>query len=144
MIVNHMIQNQLYENDIYYNFCHINDRNIIELKHIYLKKIFSKTANANIIQHMIYIIENSLQISSQIVVDMDLTGITLIDIDKYKYFIQEASIILKHKFPDILNVCYIKNAPFVFSQLIKLFGLFIDKKTQKKMILVDNEIAHTL
>jgi hypothetical protein len=93
---------------------------------------------------MIYIIENSLQISSQIVVDMDLTGITLIDIDKYKYFIQEASIILKHKFPDILNVCYIKNAPFVFSQLIKLFGLFIDKKTQKKMILVDNEIAHTL
>jgi hypothetical protein len=139
-----MIQNQLYENDIYYNFCHINDRNIIELKHIYLKKIFSKTANANIIQHMIYIIENSLQISSQIVVDMDLTGITLIDIDKYKYFIQEASIILKHKFPDILNVCYIKNAPFVFSQLIKLFGLFIDKKTQKKMILVDNEIAHTL
>ena len=93
---------------------------------------------------MIHIIEHSLQLSSQIVVDMDLTGITLIDIDKYKYFIQEASVILKHRFPDILNACYIKNAPFIFSQLIRVFGLFIDKKTQKKMILVDDEIAHTL
>ena len=93
---------------------------------------------------MIHIIEHSMQMSSQIVVDMDLTGITLIDIDKYKYFIQEASVILKYRFPDILNVCYIKNAPFIFSQLIKVFGLFIDKKTQKKMVLVDDEIAHTL
>ena len=133
-----------YSSDLYYNFFHITDRNVIVLKHVYFKQLFLQTTTSNIIQHMIHIIEHSLQMSSQIVVDMDLTGITLIDIDKYKYFIQESSVILKHRFPDILNVCYIKNAPFIFSQLIKVFGLFIDKKTQQKMVLVDDEIAHTL
>jgi hypothetical protein len=130
-----------FSNDLYYHFCHTTDRNVVELKHVYFKQLFLQTTSANIIEHMTRIIEHSLQFGSEIIVHMDLTGITLLDIDRYKYFIQEAAIMMKHRFPDILNVCYITNAPFIFSQLIKVFGLFIDKKTQKKMILVEDEIG---
>jgi len=130
-----------FSNDLYYHFCNNTNRNIIELNYVYFKQLFLQTTSTNIIEHMIRIIEQSLQTYSQIVVYMDLSTITLLDIDKYKYFIRESTIILKHRFPDILDMCYIQNAPFIFSQLIKVFGLFIDKKTQKKMILVDDEIA---
>lgn len=131
-------------NDLYYHFFNNTDRNIIELKYVYLKQLFLQTTTANIIHHMIQTIEQSLQMYNQIVVYMDLSTITLLDIDKYKYFIRESAIILKHKFPDILDICYVQNAPFIFSQLIKVFGLFIDKKTQKKIVLIDDEIARKL
>ena len=63
--------------------------------------------------------------------------LSLRDIDKYYGFICKISQIMKSDFQDKMEKCYIYNASFVFSQLIKLISKFIDKKTQDKIQLVD-------
>ena len=63
--------------------------------------------------------------------------LSLRDIERYYTFICRISQIMKTDFEDKMEKCYIYNAPFVFSQLIKLISKFIDKKTQDKIQLVD-------
>jgi hypothetical protein len=47
--------------------------------------------------------------------------------------------VLKTTFPDKLNVCYVYNAPFIFSKVISIVGAFVDKKTQQKIKLIKAE-----
>ena len=48
---------------------------------------------------------------------VNMSSITLLHIEKYFGFIKNISEILKVTFPDKLNVCYVYNAPFIFSKL---------------------------
>ena len=112
--------------------------NMIKLNHAILKQIFPYTTTNSLIEHMIQVIETILQTHKQIVVVLDLSKLTINDIEKYKQFIQESAIILSNKFTDILQVCYITNAPFIVTQLIKVFAIFIDKD---KIILVDERVT---
>jgi prophage DNA circulation protein len=68
-----------------------------------------------------------------------MNSITLLHIEKYFPFIQQISEVLKTTFPDKLNTCYIYNAPYIFSKLFSVVSMFIDKKTQQKIQLVENE-----
>jgi hypothetical protein len=72
-------------------------------------------------------------------VHANLKNLTLADIDKHKEFIQNISIILKQKYTNKLTKCYIYNAPFVFSQILNIVSLFIDKETQTKIQLVQKK-----
>jgi hypothetical protein len=56
-----------------------------------------------------------------------------LEIDKNKLFIQQMSSILKEKFPDKLNLCYIYDAPYLFKQIYSFLSLLIDKKTLGKI-----------
>jgi len=62
--------------------------------------------------------------------------LTISDIDQYYSIIREISEIFKMKFPDKLEECFIYNAPFIFTQFIKIVSVFADKKTMNKMKLV--------
>jgi hypothetical protein len=68
-----------------------------------------------------------------------MCSITILHIEKYFGFIKNISEVLKTTFPEKLNVCYIYNAPFIFSKLFNIVGAFIDKKTQQKIQLVKDE-----
>ena len=72
-------------------------------------------------------------------VHANIKNLTLADIDKHKEFIQNISIILKQKYTNKLTKCYIYNAPFVFSQILNIVSLFIDKETQTKIQLVQKK-----
>jgi hypothetical protein len=62
-----------------------------------------------------------------------MKGLTLTDIDKHINFIQSISGLFKEKYPFLLEKCFVHNAPFVFSKLLHLISLLIDKETRDKI-----------
>jgi hypothetical protein len=126
------------------HFFHRTTDNIIELNHAWFKYLFSQTTHAAIIEHMISVMDSVLSEYPNIDVILDMKSVTLLDIDRYKHFMRDAAIILSHRFPDKLNKCYVKNAPFILSQLVKILGLFLDKKTQRKIVLEPRSATSSL
>ena len=63
---------------------------------------------------------------------------TVLEIDKHGQFIQHLSGILKDRYPNKLEKCYIYNAPFVFAKIYNIVSRFIDKDTQTKIELIDS------
>ena len=65
-----------------------------------------------------------------------MKNLTITDVDKHIKFIQNMSVILKEKYPNKLTKCFVHNAPFVFSQILNIVSMFIDKETQSKIELI--------
>ncbi len=65
-----------------------------------------------------------------------MDSLSLLHIDKYFTFIKQLIEILKETFPDKLEICYIYNAPYIFSQLFNTIGTIIDKKIRQKIKIV--------
>ena len=63
--------------------------------------------------------------------------LTLLHIEKYLPFIKQLSELLREKFTDKLQNCYVYNASFIFSKILSIVTLFIDKKTQLKIKLIN-------
>jgi hypothetical protein len=59
--------------------------------------------------------------------------LTVLEIDKHMIFIQSISALLKETYSNKMNKCYVYNATFVFSKVLKLVSLFIDPETQQKI-----------
>ena len=70
-------------------------------------------------------------------VNMQLLSIS--DINKHKDFIKQICQQLSDLYPDKLNKVYIHNAVYVFSKAFSLIKHFLDKKTQDKIIVVENK-----
>ena len=66
-------------------------------------------------------------------VHANIKKLTLLEIDKNKEFIYEMSNILKTKFNDKLDVCFIYDGSFIFKQIYNLLSTFIDKITLSKI-----------
>jgi hypothetical protein len=123
-------------NDILKNLCYSSKDGVIFLNYEYFKLIAIIENYDYIIQYLVKIIENVLLDVSEFTMHVSMKGLTLSDLDKYYGFISKISIILKEKFPEKLNSCFIHNSPFIFSQLYKIVSAFIDKSTQKKIKMV--------
>jgi hypothetical protein len=72
-------------------------------------------------------------------IHLSLKSLTLKEIEKHYGYISNVCTLFKEKFPDKLETCFIYNAPFIFSQIIGIISIFIDKKTQKKIQLKDKK-----
>jgi hypothetical protein len=121
--------------DILNKLCYIKDNSIV-LDYIYFK-YFAHIDTYDIILYFITSnIDHILSNYTKFIVHVNLTNLTLIDIDKHKSFIQNISKYLKDTYPQKLEKCNVYNAPFVFSQFFRLVSLFIDKDTQRKIQLV--------
>ena len=131
------IQNSNWGN-ILNGLCSIKDDSII-LDHIYVKYFATQVTYCVILNHITTCIDTILLENSNFNVHANLKNLTLADIDKHKEFIQNISIILKKKYTNKLTKCYIYNAPFVFSQILNIVSLFIDKETQTKIQLVQKK-----
>ena len=82
-------------------------------------------------------IEDILKTHNQFIVHIFMKSLTISEIDKHKTFIYKLSDTLKQKFPDKLDTCFVYRAPFIFSHIYNIISIFIDKKTQKKIKVVE-------
>jgi hypothetical protein len=119
--------------ELLYNFCHIDSNNEIIIHYKYFKIVNTIIDNNNILNYLVFIIENTLKRYNTFTIHVYIENLTILEIDKNKVFVQEMSTILKEKFPDKLELCYIHNAPFIFKQIYNFLSLLIDKKTLMKI-----------
>lgn len=124
-------------NSILRGLCNIKDDAIV-MDYVYVKYFATKITYNIIINHITNNIDEILSKYPKFNVYVNLKKLTLVDVDKHKDFIQNISIILRDRYPDKLTKCYIYNAPFVFSQIFNMISYFIDKDTQTKVELVQN------
>jgi len=118
------------------NICHQNINNIY-LDYRYFKFLAHEDNYAIIIQHILSSIENILKTHDLFVVHIYMKSLTITEIDKHKMFIYKLSDTLKQKFPNKLDTCFVYRAPFIFSHIYNMISIFIDKKTQKKIKVIE-------
>lgn len=123
--------------EILKELCH-SDKDTLILNYVYFKHLASINSYHLISVQIINNIDYILCTNKTFTVSVDMKGLTIGDVDKHKSFIQSISTLLKNRYPDKLNKCYIYNAPFVFSQIYSFVSLFIDKDTQNKIEIVSN------
>jgi|APGre2960657423_1045063.scaffolds.fasta_scaffold12450_4 hypothetical protein len=119
------------------NLCFINEGNNILLDYRYFKCFISTNDYDTVFQYFYNLITKILETNETFNIHVYIKSLSIIDIDKYYTFISKISQIMKDAFPDKLGKCYIYNASFIFSQLIKIISKFVDKKTQDKIELID-------
>ena len=128
------------DENILEKICYINDNEFyINYPHF---KLFANTDTFNIItEHIINNISKILKTCESFIFHFDVKGISLKDIDKYYNYCVYLSIIMKEKFPDKLQKCYVYNSTELFKILYSGFSIFIDKKTRNKFQFIDTGIC---
>ncbi len=121
--------------ELLYNFCHIdnNNNNEIILNYKYFKTINSILDNNNILNYLIFIIDHVLKKQDSFIIHVFIENLSILEIDKNKGFIIFMTNILKERFPEKLELCYIHEAPFIFKQIYNFLSIIIDKKTLSKI-----------
>lgn len=126
-------------NDILYGLCSIKE-NIVLLNYVYFKHIAKEDTYKYILNYLVTSLDNMLIMNSKFIVHLNMKNLTITDIDKHKIFIQEMADCFKNRYPQKLEKCYVYNAPFIFSQIYNMIGVFIDKETQQKIELVNKPV----
>lgn len=121
--------------EILNHLCHI-DSNSIILDNHYFRFFATKETYNIILTHIITNLDNILLDYDCFTVHINMKNVNISDIDKHLNFIQNVSTLLKEKYPDKLTKCFIHNPPFVFSQILNLISLFIDKETRDKIEII--------
>jgi len=111
--------------------------NNIMLDYRYFKCFVQNEDLDNVFKYFYETIENVLKTHDTFNIHVYIKSLAMLDIDKYYSFINKISQIMKDAFPDKLGVCYIYEASFIFSQLIKVISKFVDKKTKDKIKLIE-------
>ena len=71
-----------------------------------------------------------------VIVHAYLKTINLSDLDKHKTFVMDMIKKCNDELPDILDICYLYKAPFVFAQIYSIISVVIDKETRQKIHIV--------
>jgi hypothetical protein len=121
--------------EVLQKFCKVLDDKII-INYLYFKPFASKETYQILINFMSINIDLILQKYNYFIVHANIKNLTILELDKHKYFIQNMSGYLKDKYPQKLQKCYIYNAPIIFSQVYNFVSLFVDKETLSKIQLV--------
>jgi len=124
-------ENKLQE--LLHNFCSVKTNNEIVINYKYFKIINTFIDKNNILNYLIFIVDNVLKNYDTFIVHVNIEKLTLLEIDKNRDFVQNMSNILRDRFPDKLEVCFIYEGSFIFKQVYNLLSLFVDKKTLKKI-----------
>lgn len=124
-------ENKLQE--LLHNFCSVKTNNEIVVNYKYFKIINTFIDKNSILNYLIFIVENVLKNYDTFIVHVNIEKLTLLEIDKNRDFIQNMSNILRDRFPDKLELCFIYEGSFIFKQVYNLLSLFVDKKTLKKI-----------
>jgi len=121
-------------------FCKINNE-AVYIDYQIFRHIASELTYDIITQMIINALNSVLSKSKTFVIHLSLKYLTLKELDKHYNYITKVCTLFKTEFPDKLEICYIYNAPFVFSQIISIISVFIDKKTQKKISLIGKSVS---
>jgi hypothetical protein len=101
-----------------------------------LKLIASPVTYPNITSHIYKLLKDTATTYKTVVVHVYLKTINLSDLDKHKTFVIDMIKKCNDELPDILDVCYMYKAPFVFAQIYSVISVFIDKETKQKIHIV--------
>ena len=115
--------------------CCIRD-NALFVDCIYIKHFATIQTHQMIIDLIANNIDKVLIMYSKFIVHVNIHSMKLKDVDNNRDFIRNMSKCLKERFPDKLDKCYIYNATTMFSQILNVISLFIDKDTKEKIQLV--------
>ena len=110
--------------------------NALIMDFIYVKHFSTTQTQQIIIDLIVNNIDKILNVNSKFIVHVNIHNMKLKDVDNNRDFIRTISKCLKEKFPDKLDKCYIYNATTMFSQILNVISLFIDKDTKEKIQLV--------
>jgi hypothetical protein len=110
--------------------------NALIMDFIYVKHFATAQTHQIIIDLIVNNIDKILNVNSKFIVHVNIHNMKLKDVDNNRDFIRTISKCLKEKFPDKLDKCYIYNATTMFSQILNVISLFIDKDTKEKIQLV--------
>ena len=124
-------ENKLQE--LLHNFCSVKTNNEIVVNYKYFKIINTFIDKNNILNYLIFIVENVLKNYETFIIHANIEKLTLLEIDKNRDFVQNMSNILRDRFPDKLELCFIYEGSFIFKQVYNLLSLFVDKKTLRKI-----------
>jgi hypothetical protein len=111
-------------------------------KHVFIEyPIFKFLANEttyDLITKIIYdAFKNVLKTNANFTIHLSLKSLTLNEVEKHYTYISRVCATFKNDFPDKLETCHIYNAPFIFSKIISILSIFIDKPTREKIKLVE-------
>jgi hypothetical protein len=115
--------------------CNIRDNALI-MDFIYVKHFSTTQTQQIIIDLIVNNIDKILNVNSKFIVHVNIHNMKLKDVDNNRDFIRTISKCLKERFPDKLDKCYIYNATTMFSQILNVISLFIDKDTKEKIQLI--------
>ena len=122
-------------NSILNNICRFDNQEIY-IDYRYFNPVASKNTYEVIINCIISNINAVLSIYDTFIVHVCMKSLSVIDAEKHSKFIYNVSKLFKEKYPNKLNQCFIYNAPFIFARVYDIIRPFIDKETQKKVIMV--------
>jgi hypothetical protein len=123
--------------DIYKGLCHVTN-NSITMEYIYFKHFATKDTYPIIQRLLTNSIETILLNNNNFIFHVNMKHLTISEIDKHRDFIQDISKLLKDNYPNKLYKCYVYNAPFIFSQVLNIISLFVDKETITKIEVIIN------
>ena len=121
--------------DIIDGLCTVTD-DLIILDNIYFKHFATKETYSIIISHITTNIDNILSLYEGFTVHINMKNLTMTDIDKHLKFIQHISMLFKERYSNKLIKCFVHNAPFIFSKMLTIVSMFIDKETMSKIELL--------
>ena len=109
------------------------NKNEVFLNMAIFKLIASETTYSQIVSHVYQMLKDTSTTYGTVVVHVYLKTITLSDLDKHKTFVMDMIKRFNDELPDILDICYMYKAPFVFAQIYRIIYVVIDKDTKKKI-----------
>ena len=123
--------------DIYKGLCHVTN-NSIAMEYIYFKHFATKDTYPIIQAILTNNIDAILLNNDNFIFHVNMKNLTISEINKHRDFIQHISKLLKDNYPNKLYKCYVYNAPFIFSQVLNIISLFVDKETITKIEVIIN------
>ena len=128
-------------NELFKQMCYINnENNQIYLNYIYFKELVDINMYDEILLYCNSIFNTFLKTNNQLILNVNVNKLNINIINKHYNYICYILQNFKENYPDKLDKCFVHNPPFIFAQLYKIISLIIDKSTQKKIIIVKNEI----
>jgi len=114
----------------------------VEKNHVFIEysffKFFANEGTYDVITNNIYdSFKNVLNNHETFIIHLSLKSLTLKEVEKHYSYIGKICNLFKTDFPDKLETCYIYNAPFIFTQIVSILSIFIDKTTREKIKLVN-------
>jgi len=111
--------------------------NVIVIDYRYFKLFATNdTSYQVVINHIKNNLNEILTTYPTFTVHACMKSLSITDAEKHRNFIYDVSKTFKEEYPDKLQECFIYNAPFIFSRVYDIIRIFIDKPTQKKIIMV--------
>jgi len=81
-------------------------------------------------------LSNILTKNNTFTIYVNMKSISISDIDKHHNYISYISKFFSDKYPNLLQKCYIYNAPYIFEKIFAMIRVFVDKETLTKINII--------